>query len=64
MPWSRRFDDPIKPPKGKPLVTLSDAAQLQATMLQPSCQALTESDAAKADEAALASRAAICWMKL
>jgi hypothetical protein len=27
MPWSRRFDDPIKPPKGKPLVTLKDAAR-------------------------------------
>jgi hypothetical protein len=26
MPWSRRFDDPIQPPKGKPLVTLKDAA--------------------------------------
>lgn len=26
MSWSRRFDDPIKPPKGKALVTLKDAA--------------------------------------
>jgi hypothetical protein len=26
MPWSRPFDDPIQPPKGKPLVTLKDAA--------------------------------------
>ena len=26
MPWSRAFDDAIKPPKGKPLVTLKDAA--------------------------------------
>jgi hypothetical protein len=26
MPWSRRFDDPIQPPKGKPLITLKDAA--------------------------------------
>jgi hypothetical protein len=26
MPWSRRFDDPIQPPKGKPLLTLKDAA--------------------------------------
>src|SRR5260370_115268 len=26
MTWSRRFDDPIQPPKGKPLVTLKDAA--------------------------------------
>src|SRR3982074_3251875 len=26
MPWSRPFDEPIKPPKGKPLVTLKDAA--------------------------------------
>jgi hypothetical protein len=24
--WSRRFDDPIPLPKGKPLVTLRDAA--------------------------------------
>jgi hypothetical protein len=22
MPWLRSFDDPIKPPKGKPIVTL------------------------------------------
>jgi hypothetical protein len=26
MPWSRTFDEPIKPPKGKALVTLRDAA--------------------------------------
>ena len=26
MPWSRSFDDLIKPPKGKALVTLQDAA--------------------------------------
>src|SRR5450755_337330 len=26
MPWSRPFDDPIQPPKGKPLLTLKDAA--------------------------------------
>jgi hypothetical protein len=26
MSWSRRFDDPIRPPKGKTLVTLKDAA--------------------------------------
>jgi hypothetical protein len=26
MSWSRRFDDPIPTPKGKPLVTLKDAA--------------------------------------
>ena len=25
MPWSRRFDDPVVPPKGKPLI-LKDAA--------------------------------------
>jgi hypothetical protein len=24
--WSRGFDDPIQPPKGKKLVTLKDAA--------------------------------------
>jgi hypothetical protein len=24
MPWSREFDDPIQPPKGKVLVTLRD----------------------------------------
>ena len=26
MSWSRRFDEPIQPPKGKKLVTLKDAA--------------------------------------
>jgi hypothetical protein len=26
MPWSRPFDEPIQPPKGKRLVTLKDAA--------------------------------------
>jgi hypothetical protein len=26
MPWSARFDEPIPVPKGKPLVTLKDAA--------------------------------------
>ena len=26
MIWSGRFEDPIQPPKGKPLVTLKDAA--------------------------------------
>jgi hypothetical protein len=26
MPWSRPFDDPIQPPKGKAIVTLKDAA--------------------------------------
>jgi hypothetical protein len=26
MPWSARFDEPIQLPKGKPLVTLRDAA--------------------------------------
>ena len=26
MAWSRRFDEPIQPPKGKALVTLKDAA--------------------------------------
>jgi hypothetical protein len=26
VPWSAPFDDPIQPPKGKPLVTLKDAA--------------------------------------
>ena len=26
MPWSRAFDEPIQPPKGKALVTLRDAA--------------------------------------
>jgi hypothetical protein len=26
LPWSRRFDEPIQPPKGKKLVTLKDAA--------------------------------------
>jgi hypothetical protein len=26
VPWSRSFDDPIRPPKGKTIVTLKDAA--------------------------------------
>jgi len=26
MPWSRPFDKPIQPPKGKALATLKDAA--------------------------------------
>jgi hypothetical protein len=26
MPWSRRFDHPIVPPKGKAIVTFKDAA--------------------------------------
>jgi hypothetical protein len=26
VPWSSPFHDPIKPPKGKPLLTLKDAA--------------------------------------
>jgi hypothetical protein len=26
VPWPARFHDPIQPPKGKPLVTLRDAA--------------------------------------
>jgi len=26
MPWSRPFDDPIQPPKGKALVTQKDTA--------------------------------------
>jgi len=26
MPWSQPFSDPIKPPKGRELVTLKDAA--------------------------------------
>jgi hypothetical protein len=26
MSWSRPFDEPIVPPKGKPLITLKDAA--------------------------------------
>jgi hypothetical protein len=30
--WSRRFDDPIKLPKGKPLVTLKDAASYILTL--------------------------------
>ena len=27
MSWSRAFDEPIQPPKGKALVTLKDAAE-------------------------------------
>jgi hypothetical protein len=26
MGWEREFDEPIRPPKGKPLATLRDAA--------------------------------------
>jgi hypothetical protein len=26
VPWSRPFDDPIKPPKGRPIVTLKHVA--------------------------------------
>ena len=26
MPWSRPFDEPINPPKGKAIITLKDAA--------------------------------------
>ena len=28
MPWSRPFDEPITPPKGKPIITLKDAADV------------------------------------
>jgi hypothetical protein len=45
--WSRRFDDPIVPPKGKALVTLKDAASYimalpNAKQQSPECQAATE----------------------
>jgi hypothetical protein len=47
MPWSRRFDDPIQPPKGKPLVTLKDAAAYimalpKSKQQSPEWQAATE----------------------
>jgi hypothetical protein len=47
MPWSRPFDEPIQPPKGKKLVTLKDAAayimKLPKTQQQsPEWQAATE----------------------
>jgi hypothetical protein len=32
MPWSTPFHAPIEPPKGKPLVTLRDAAQFIAAL--------------------------------
>jgi hypothetical protein len=45
--WSRRFDDPIQPPKGKPLVTLKDAAAYimalpKAKQQRPEWQTATE----------------------
>ena len=47
MTWSRRFDDPIKPPKGKPIVTLKDAAAYimrlpQDAQISPEWQAAGE----------------------
>lgn len=47
MPWSRPFDDPIKPPKGRPIVTLKDAAAYimklpQAQQQSPEWQAAGE----------------------
>jgi hypothetical protein len=47
LPWSRAFDDPIKPPKGKPLVTLKDAAAYiialpKSQQQAPEWQAATE----------------------
>lgn len=49
MPWSRPFDDPIKPPKGKSIVTLKDAAayimklpaaEQQSSEWQAACEAV------------------------
>jgi hypothetical protein len=47
VPWSRRFDDPIKPPKGKTIATLKDAAAYimalpKSKQLAPEWQASTE----------------------
>jgi hypothetical protein len=47
VPWSSLFDDPIKPPKGRPIMTLKDAAayimRLPATQQQsPEWQAAGE----------------------
>jgi hypothetical protein len=47
MAWSRRFDDPVVPPKGKPLLTLKDAAAYllkmpKAKQQSPEWQAATE----------------------
>jgi len=45
--WSRAFDEPIQPPKGKKLVTLKDAAayimkQPKSKRQSPECQAAAE----------------------
>jgi hypothetical protein len=47
MPWSRPFDNPIVPPKGKALTTLKDAAAYimklpKAQQQSPEWQAATE----------------------
>ena len=42
MPWSRPFDEPIQPPKGKKLVTLKDAAAPKSKQQSPEWQAATE----------------------
>jgi hypothetical protein len=47
MPWSRPFDNPIVPPKGKALTTLKDAAAYimklpQSKQQSPEWQAATE----------------------
>jgi len=39
MSWSRRFDDPIRLPKGKLLVTLKDAAAYTMKLPEPKQQA-------------------------
>jgi len=47
LPWSRSFDNPIVPPKGKALTTLKDAAAYimklpKAKQQSPEWQAATE----------------------
>jgi hypothetical protein len=47
MPWSRRFDDPVTLPDGRPLRTLRDAGRYiaglpKATQARPEWQAATE----------------------
>jgi hypothetical protein len=38
MPWSSPFDEPIKPPKGRPIVTLKDAAAYILKLPKPAQQ--------------------------
>jgi hypothetical protein len=38
VPWSRPFDNPIKPPKGRPIGTLKDAAAYILKLPKPAQQ--------------------------